>query len=63
YRIKHLVRDILALGDRLSPDRPFALVGHDWGGSVAYATAIAAPPASPSSRWSTACIPAPSNAP
>ena len=43
YRIKHLVRDILALGDRLSPDRPFALVGHDWGGSVAYATAIAAP--------------------
>jgi pimeloyl-ACP methyl ester carboxylesterase len=43
YRIKHLVRDILALGDRLSPNRPFALVGHDWGGSVAYATAIAAP--------------------
>jgi pimeloyl-ACP methyl ester carboxylesterase len=43
YRIKHLVRDVLALGDRLSPGRPFALVGHDWGGSVAYATAIAAP--------------------
>jgi pimeloyl-ACP methyl ester carboxylesterase len=43
YRIKHLVRDVLALGDRLSPERPFALVAHDWGGSVAYATAIAAP--------------------
>jgi pimeloyl-ACP methyl ester carboxylesterase len=43
YRIKHLVRDALALGDRLSPDRPYALVGHDWGGSVAYAAAIAAP--------------------
>ncbi len=43
YRVKNLVRDILALGDRLSPDRPFALVGHDWGASVAYATAIAAP--------------------
>ena len=43
YRIKHLVRDVLALGDQLSPDRPFALVGHDWGASVAYATAIAAP--------------------
>jgi pimeloyl-ACP methyl ester carboxylesterase len=43
YRIKHLVRDVLALADRLSPGRPFALVGHDWGGSVAYATAIAAP--------------------
>jgi epoxide hydrolase 4 len=43
YQIKPLVRDILALGDRLSPDRPFALVAHDWGASVAYATAIAAP--------------------
>ena len=27
----------------LSPDRPFVLVAHDWGASVAYATAIAAP--------------------
>ena len=43
YRIKHLVRDVLALGDQLSPDRPFSIVGHDWGASVAYATAIAAP--------------------
>jgi len=43
YRVKNLVRDILALGDQLSPERPFALVGHDWGASVAYATAIAAP--------------------
>jgi pimeloyl-ACP methyl ester carboxylesterase len=43
YRIKHLVRDILALADQLSPGRPFAIVGHDWGASVAYATAIAAP--------------------
>jgi pimeloyl-ACP methyl ester carboxylesterase len=43
YRMKNLVRDVLALGDRLSPERPFALVGHDWGASVAYAAAIAAP--------------------
>jgi pimeloyl-ACP methyl ester carboxylesterase len=43
YRIKHLVRDILSLGERLSPDRPFSIVAHDWGGSVGYATAIAAP--------------------
>jgi pimeloyl-ACP methyl ester carboxylesterase len=43
YRVKNLVRDVLALGDRLSPGRPFHLVGHDWGASVAYATAIAAP--------------------
>jgi pimeloyl-ACP methyl ester carboxylesterase len=48
YRIKHLVRDILALGDHLSPERPFAIVAHDWGASVGYATAIAAPTASPS---------------
>ncbi len=43
YRIKHLVRDILALGEKLSPDRPFVVVAHDWGASVGYATAIAAP--------------------
>ena len=43
YRIKHLVRDILALGDHLSPGRPFVLVAHDWGASVGYAAAIAAP--------------------
>lgn len=43
YKVKHLVRDVLALGEALSPGRPFALVGHDWGGSVAYAAAIAAP--------------------
>lgn len=43
YRVKNLVRDVLALGERLSPDRPLRLVGHDWGASVAYATAIAAP--------------------
>jgi pimeloyl-ACP methyl ester carboxylesterase len=43
YRVKHLVRDVLALGDRLSPGRPFAVVAHDWGASVGYATAIAAP--------------------
>jgi pimeloyl-ACP methyl ester carboxylesterase len=43
YRVKHLVRDILALGDHFSPARPYAIVAHDWGASVAYATAIAAP--------------------
>jgi pimeloyl-ACP methyl ester carboxylesterase len=43
YRIKYLVRDVLTLAEQLSPGRPFALVGHDWGASVAYATAIAAP--------------------
>ncbi|MDX2202321.1 MAG: alpha/beta fold hydrolase [Hyphomicrobiaceae bacterium] len=43
YRIKHLVRDVLGLAEALSPGRPFVLVAHDWGASVAYATAIAAP--------------------
>jgi pimeloyl-ACP methyl ester carboxylesterase len=43
YRVKHLVRDVLGLADLLAQGRPFALVGHDWGASVAYATAIAAP--------------------
>lgn len=43
YRIKHLVRDVLGLGERYSPNRPFVVVAHDWGASVAYAAAIAAP--------------------
>jgi epoxide hydrolase 4 len=43
YAIKHLVRDLLALAEQLSPDWPFAVVGHDWGGAVAYALSIAAP--------------------
>jgi pimeloyl-ACP methyl ester carboxylesterase len=43
YRVKHLVRDVLALGDLFSPERAYALVAHDWGASVAYAAAIAAP--------------------
>jgi epoxide hydrolase 4 len=43
YRVKHLVRDILALGDHFSPSRPYVVVAHDWGASVGYATAIAAP--------------------
>jgi len=43
YRVKQLVRDVLGLGEHFSPDRPFVVVAHDWGASVAYATAIAAP--------------------
>lgn len=40
YRAKHLVSDIAALADTLSPNRPFVLAGHDWGASVAYAYAL-----------------------
>ena len=43
YRTRELVADIAALADRLSPDRPFILAGHDWGASVAYAYAFRHP--------------------
>lgn len=43
YRVKHLVGDLASLADRLLPDRPFVLAGHDWGASVAYAYAMAYP--------------------
>lgn len=43
YRTKKMVADLAALADRLSPDRPFVLAGHDWGASVAYAYAFAHP--------------------
>jgi len=39
YRTDRLVDDVFALADALSVDR-FALVGHDWGGAVAWATAL-----------------------
>lgn len=43
YRTKHMVADLAALADHLSPGRPFVLAGHDWGASVAYAYAFAHP--------------------
>ena len=37
YRAKHLVQDLVALKDLLSPHQPLAcLVAHDWGGAVAW---------------------------
>ncbi len=43
YGMNHLVEDILALAELYSPGRKFVLVGHDWGGAVAWAFAIAHP--------------------
>src|SRR5690606_6379840 len=43
YRARHLVADVSALAEALSPGRPFVLAGHDWGASVAYAYAFAHP--------------------
>lgn len=43
YRARHMVADLAALANHLSPHQPFALAGHDWGASVAYAFAFAHP--------------------
>jgi pimeloyl-ACP methyl ester carboxylesterase len=42
YSIDHLVGDVAALADHLGHGR-FVLVGHDWGGAVAWAFAIRHP--------------------
>ena len=38
YRLEHLVGDVLALADAAGVER-FHLVGHDWGGAIAWLTA------------------------
>src|SRR6267154_6440278 len=43
YRMATLVEDIRALADRFSHKKKFVLVGHDWGGVVAWAFASAHP--------------------
>jgi len=42
YRAKHLMADVLALGSHYATGK-FTLVGHDWGGAVAWGVAIAHP--------------------
>ncbi len=43
YTTKHLVADVAAMIHHFGQGRASALVGHDWGASVAYATAIRHP--------------------
>jgi pimeloyl-ACP methyl ester carboxylesterase len=43
YRMATLVEDVRALADHLSHKKKFVLVGHDWGGAVAWSFAIAHP--------------------
>ena len=43
YSTEILVADVFALADALGVDR-FALVGHDWGGAIAWAAAISGNP-------------------
>jgi pimeloyl-ACP methyl ester carboxylesterase len=38
YEITQLVSDVIAIADALIPGQQFVLVGHDWGGAVAWAT-------------------------
>jgi len=40
YNTKHLVADMAALIEQVSPNRKVILCGHDWGASVAYALAM-----------------------
>lgn len=42
YRVEYLVRDVLALLDRAGVQRAH-LVGHDWGGGIAWQTAMQFP--------------------
>ena len=42
YQVKYLVEDLRALAEKLG-HKKFILVGHDWGGAVAWAFAIAHP--------------------
>jgi pimeloyl-ACP methyl ester carboxylesterase len=42
YQVQYLVEDVHALGAKLGHNK-FILVGHDWGGAVAWAFAIAHP--------------------
>jgi epoxide hydrolase 4 len=43
YRMTSLVEDVRAFADHLSHGKKFVLVGHDWGGAVAWSFAIAHP--------------------
>ncbi|HEX8554015.1 MAG TPA: alpha/beta fold hydrolase, partial [Sphingomonas sp.] len=38
YAARHIIGDLMGLADALSVDR-FALVGHDWGGAIAWGAA------------------------
>lgn len=38
YKIELLVSDVIAIADTLIPGQQFVLVGHDWGGAVAWTT-------------------------
>ncbi len=43
YSPLHVAGDVIGVGDSLSPDEPFAVVGHDWGAPTAWFSAMFRP--------------------
>lgn len=43
YRPEHLLRDVMALAQQEGAGQIHALIGHDWGGAIAWAVAMAEP--------------------
>jgi len=43
YRASALIEDIRACAEHFREERPFVLVGHDWGGALAWGFALACP--------------------
>ena len=43
YKLENLAAQLDALANHLAPGKPFSLVGHDWGGALAWSFAQAYP--------------------
>lgn len=43
YQVANLVEDVRALAESLNGGKPFILVGHDWGGAIAWVVAMRHP--------------------
>jgi pimeloyl-ACP methyl ester carboxylesterase len=43
FTMERMIADILGVGAALSPDRPFTLIGHDWGAPMVWNTAMLHP--------------------
>ncbi len=43
YTLQKIAGDLIGLGDVLSPDQPFVLIGHDWGAPIVWNTAFTRP--------------------
>ncbi len=43
YTLEKIAGDLIGLGDALSPETPFVLIGHDWGAPIVWNTAFTRP--------------------